>query len=249
MDRNPKPGGSYVTVRFGAQVWELKLGSSVTFGRSDDCDIVLTRPVEDRLVSRQAGRLTAVDGGVLVTNESRRNPVYLRGIPGAEHKIEPRMTLGTMPFERCRVVVIGGQPEPYVLDITCLAAEGSSAAKPVPADTAKAGDPTTLGYQRIDMPRAQRRYLAALCEPLLTGVGAAPASYREIAERCGVALGTVRKSLDALRMKVSEYGVPGLIHPGDASGKARGTVNLRARLADWAVSSGNATHGDLEGLD
>lgn len=250
MNRNLEPGGSYATVRFGAQAWDLNLGSSVTFGRSDDCDIVLTHQVEDLLVSRQAGRLTAVDGGVLVTNESLRNPIYLRGIPGAEHKIEPRMTLGTMPFKRCRVVVIGGQAEPYVLDITCLAAEGSSAAKADLADTAKAGAPTTFGFKRIDMPRAQRRYLAALCEPMLTSVGAAPANYREIAERCGVALGTVRKSLDALRLRVSEEcGIPGLVHRDGSSRKAHGTVNFRLRLADWAVSSGNATHDDLEDLD
>jgi hypothetical protein len=184
-----------------------------------------------------------VPGGLLITNESVRNPIYLRGIPGAEHKIEPRMTLGTMPFTRCRVVVIGGRAEPYILDVTCLAAEGSAKSGPVDKD------PTTLGYKRIEMPPAQRRYLAALCEPMLTGVGAAPASYREIAARCDVALGTVRKSLDALRLRVSgECRIPGLIHPEGSSRKAHGTVNFRVRLADWAVSSGNATHGDLEDL-
>ena len=244
MNRDRGPGGSHATIRYGAQVWDLELGASVTFGRSDDCDIVLTGRDEDLLVSRQAGQLTAVPGGLLVTNDSRRNPLYLRGIPGAEHKIEPRMTLGTMPFTRCRVVVIGDRPEPYVLDITCRAAEGS--AKPGPEDK----DPTTLGYKRIKMPPAQRRYLAALCEPILTGVGAAPASYREIATRCDVAVGTVRKSLDALRLRVSaECRIPGLVHPEGSSRKDHGTVNFRVRLAEWAERSGNATHRDLEDLD
>jgi hypothetical protein len=55
MNRNSEPGDSYATVRFGAQVWDLKLGSSVTFGRSDDCDIVLTRRVEDLLVLVRRG--------------------------------------------------------------------------------------------------------------------------------------------------------------------------------------------------
>ena len=249
MDRNHPSGGSYATVRFGAQVWDLELGSSVTFGRSDDCDIVLIRKVEDLLVSRQAGRLTAVAGGLLVTNESKGNPIYLRGIPGRELKIEPRMTLGTMPFNRCRVVVFGGQAEPYVLEITCAAAEGSSAIGPGPAETSKAGAPTTLGYQRLDMLETQRRYLAALCEPILTAVGASPADYQEIAERCGVASGTVRKSLDALRLRVSECGIPGLVHPAGSSQKAPGAVNFRLALANWAVSSGNVTPGDLEDLD
>jgi hypothetical protein len=81
MNRDHGPGGSHATVRFGAQVWDLELGSSVTFGRSDDCDIVLTRRDEDLLVSRQAGRLTAVPGGLLVTNESVRNPFTCAASP------------------------------------------------------------------------------------------------------------------------------------------------------------------------
>jgi hypothetical protein len=242
MDRNFSPGGNYATIRFEAQVWNLGHGSSVTFGRSEDRDIVLTGQVEDLLVSRHAGRLTAVDGGLMVTNESKRNPIYLRGVPGPQRKIDPQVTIGTMPFTRCRVVVFGHQAKPYVIEITCIAAEERST-RPKP------GEPTTDRYWRLDMTQAQRRYLAALCEPMLTGSSTAPANYQEIADRCGVARGTVRKPLDALRLKVwAECRVPGLVHPAD-SGKKAGAVNFRPVLAEWAIRSGNATLEDLEDLD
>lgn len=79
MDQRLTATGSFSTVRFGVHVWELGAGSSVTFGRSDDCDIVITSQAQDLLVSRRAGRLTAVDGGLLVSNESTRNSIYLQG--------------------------------------------------------------------------------------------------------------------------------------------------------------------------
>jgi len=252
MDQRLATTGRYSTVRFGVQVWELDVGSSVTFGRSDDCDIVITSQAKDLLVSRRAGRLTAIDGGLLVSNESTRNSIYLQGIPGPELEIKPLMTLGTMPFSRCRVVVFGSDAARYVLEITCASAEGGSAGKRRLADTAKASAPTTSGYRRLDMPEAQRRYLAALCEPILTCVGArtAPATYRGIAERCGVSPKTVRNALDALRQMLSaEYGIPGLVHPGGSSEEAPGTVNFLSALAAWAVHSGTINLHDLEALD
>jgi len=162
------------------------------------------------------------------------------------------MTLGTMPFSRCRLVVFGSDAARYFLEITCRIAEGGAASKPRLAETARAGAPTTSGYRRLDIPDAQRRYLAALCDPILTGVGArtAPATYREIAERCGVSPKTVRNSLDSLRQILSlEYGIPGLAHLGDSSEEAPGTVNFLSALAAWAVHSGTINLHDLEAID
>jgi hypothetical protein len=239
------------TVRFGAQIWELGKGSSVTFGRSGDADIVVPRQAEDLLVSRRAGRLIAVEGGLLVSNESRRNTVYLQGIPGPEFEIRPLMTVGTMPFSRCRLVLLGSHAARYVLDIACGAAGAGSQDAAGVAGTARPGAPTTSGYRRLDIPDAQRRYLAALCERSLTGCGARPpATYREIAQRCGVATNTVRNSLDALRQKLSvEDGIPGLVHADARGGEAPGSVSFLSALEAWAVHSGNVTIDDLEGLD
>lgn len=252
MSRTSATSSSHSTVRFGAQVWELDIGSSVTFGRSDDSDIVIPPQTQDLLVSRRAGRLTAVDGGLLVSNESTRNSIYLQGIPGPEFEIEPLMTLGTMPFSRCRLVVLGSHAARYVLDITCGIAEGSPTGKLGLVGRAKVGVPTTSGYRRLKMPAAQRRYLAALCEPILTAVvqKGAPATYRRIAERCGVSPKTVRNSLDALRQMLStEYGIPSLVHIDGPQEGAPGEVNFLSALADWARRSGNVTRDDLDLLD
>lgn len=247
----PPPPANESTVRFGSQVWRLDIGAVVTFGRSEICDIVIPRQGKDLLVSRRAGRLTAVDGGLLISNESERNSLLMRAIPGPEIEIKPLMTLGTMPFSRCRVVVRGSDSAQYLLEITCGIAERGSASRPVPAETA-AGSPTTFGYRRLDIPDGQRRYLAALCEPMLTCVGArtVPATYNEVAQRCGVSRKTVRNSLDALRQMLSaEYGIPGLVHPSDSSQGAPGVVNFLSALAAWAINSGTITLNDLEIID
>lgn len=252
MDSIPGANRIHAIVRFGARTWELANGSSLTFGRSDRSDIVIPQQDQDLLVSRQAGRLTAVDGGLLVRNESARNSIYLQAIPGPEFEIKPLMTLGTMPYSRCRVVILGSHAARYVLGITCPVPGADSADKTGLASGPEAGARTTSGYRRLDMPSAQQRYLAALCEPLLTGTGArnAPASYKEIALRCHVFPGTVRKSLDALRQVLSaEHGIPGLVHDGGPEGEAAGAVSFLPALAAWAVYSGTVTHEDLEALD
>lgn len=252
MDCIPAANRSHATVRFGAKVWELTLASSLTFGRSNDSDIVIPLQTQDLLISRRAGRLTAVDGGLLVRNESTRNSIYLQGIPGSEFEIKPLMALGTMPYSRCRLVILGSHAARYVLSITCPVSGVGSLGKTGLADSAGVGVRTTSGYRRLEVPDAQRRYLAALCEPILTRAGArnAPVSYREIAQRCGVAPSTVRKSLDALRQMLSaEHGIPGLVHTDGSKEEAPGAVSFLPALAAWAVHSDTINRDDLEALD
>ncbi len=213
---------------------------------------MISRDKPDFVVSRRAGKLTAVTGGLLVTNESESRSLYLQGIPGPEHEIKPQMTLGTMPYRRCRVVLLGSHGARYTLDITCgTEAEGRSSA-PDLQKAASRDAAATRGYQRLNLPAAQRRYLAALCEPILTGIGASvvPATYARIAERCGVSPSTVRNSLDALRQMLSaEYGIPGLVHVRSSDADGPGAVNFLSALAAWAIDSGNITPDDLESLD
>jgi hypothetical protein len=237
-----------VSVRFGARNWDLAVGGSLTFGRAGDCNIVISSQTPDLMVSRRAGRLTAVEAGLLVSNESTRRPLFLQGIPGPEFEIKPRMTLGTMPFERCRVVMLGSHAARYVFDITCCAAAGGTPGEPGPVAVPAIGAPTTSGHLRLELPASQRRYLAALCEPILTSIGAnpVPPTYGQIAGRCGVSPRTVRNSLDGLRQMLSAaYGIPGLVHAGDHPG----AVNFLSALGSWAVHSGNVTPDDLETLE
>ena len=242
----------HVRVRFGAEIWGLEIGVSITFGRADDSDIVISRQAPDLVVSRRAGRLTAVEGGLLVSNESARRSIFLQGIPGPEFEIKPLMTLGTMPFRRCRLVVLGSHAARYMLDITSGVAAGDTPSTLSLESVAAIGVPTTSGYRRLDLPDAQRRYLAALCEPILTSVGArtVPATYGRIAERCGVSPKTVRNSLDGLRQMLSvEYGIPDLVQVEGPNVDHPGAVNFLAALAAWAVHSGNINRDDLEAID
>jgi hypothetical protein len=136
----------------------------------------------------------------------------------------------------------------YVFDITCRAEAGGRSGEPDPVTEPAIGVPTTSGYLRLELPAAQRRYLAALCEPILTSIGAhaVPATYGQIAGRCGVSPRTVRNSLDGIRQMLSaDYGIPGLVHAGDYPG----AVNFLSALASWAVHSSNVTSDDLESLE
>ena len=251
-DAEPEVRGAN-RVRFGDRAWELDIGVSITFGRARDSDIVISREPPDLVVSRRAGRLTAVEGGLLITNESERRSLYLQAIPGPEFEIKPRMTLGTMPFEQSRIVVLGVHGARYVLGIVCrVPTETATTSQSVLETRAATGVPTTSGYRRLNLPDAQRRYLAALCEPILTGIGAkdVPATYGQIAKRCGVSPKTVRNSLDSLRQMLSvEYGIPNLAHVDGSEVDRPGTVNFLSALAAWAIHSGNITREDLESLD
>lgn len=237
-DHSGIPAVGITTIRFEEQTWALPPGASVTFGRSRDADIVIPQGSEDFRVSRQAGRLTSVDEGLLITNLSTSNSIYLQGLPGPEVEIMPLMTVGTMPFTRCRLSILGSHDRRFVLDITCKAGTAlAAAARPDP--------------WRLNLPDRQRRYLAALCEPILTGTRATtPPTYREIAERCGESVPTVRNSLDELRQTLSdEYGIPGLVQTDAGTGKGPVIMNPLSVLAAWALQSGTVSHQDLEALD
>ena len=233
-------------VRHGTRTWVLCPGARLHFGRGDGVDIPVAAEPADLMISRSAGRLAATDLGVLVTNSSARRSLYLQAVPGPEIEVKPGMTVGTAPHERSRIVLLGSHDARYVLDVR--AAAPSDAPDGTRPESVAAGDPTSPAYARLDLTRAQRRYLAALCEPLLTA--AAPsATYHQIAQRCGVSDSTVRNCLDALRQALAlDHGVPGLIRPENADRHGRRDDFLRA-LAAWAIDSGNVTRADLDGVD
>lgn len=237
-----------VEVRAGFRVLRLAPGEVLTFGRSTTCDLVLAGDPEDLLVSRQAGRLTGVERGALVTNTSSRHPIVLQAVPGPEFEIGPGMTVGTMPHARTRVVVLGQHAARYLIYLDARGLLEPGLVPGAPPEREAPGAPTTSAYRRMDLTRAQRRYLAALCEPCLVRVGgrSAPASYAAIAERCDVSPRTVRNCLDQVRqMLSSRFGVPGLVGAeGDPA-----AANYAAVLARWAIDSENVTLADLEAID
>ena len=247
LDTTQRNGSAVVW--FGTDTWALPVGRSLTFGRSSTCDIMIGGRSEDLLVSRHAGTLTCVAGGVLVTNTSSRHPLVLQAVPGPEFEIQPGMTIGTMPHRTTRVQVLGQHGARYLLRIDAHNLLGQVSFPGPPPQSAAGGVPTTAAYRRLDLTAAQRRYLTALCEPCLVRIGrsAAPASYKAIAERCGVSPRTVRNCLDQLRqLLATNFGIPGLV--GEDDGQA-GQVNYAAALARWAIDSDNVTAADVELLD
>lgn len=236
-------------VRAVGRNWLMVLDDILTIGRGSDRDIRFAYDPVDDFVSNEAGTLIAVDGGLLVRNDSRTQSMSLIPLPGRQQQIGPGMMVGTMPHSRLQLVVPGrhGAIYPIYLDLRELLEPGGQEVPPEEDFPLRpeTGDriPTRSGPGALT-PR-ERRLLAALCEPLLifAGPDAVAASYGEIAQRTGGTKDAVRITLNILRDRLaSGDGIPGLRH-GEDSGAPAG--DYRAALARWALDSGTITPGDL----
>jgi len=233
-------------IQLAGRRWPLWPEHELTFGRNPDRDIRFAHEPVDDWVSRQAGTLLGRAGEVLVRNDSRTQGIVLQACPGPETAIGPRMTVGTSPHGRLRLVVPGrhGGRYPLLIDARRLLPRpppDDEVAPVIPAG----GLPTNPAAAQVS--GRELRLLAALCEPLLilAGDAAVPATYREIGERTGLKPGSVRNCLDALRQRLSdEDGIPGL--RGDENGE-RG--DYRAPLARWVLYSGTVGPAQLALLD
>ena len=246
MDLHPAP--LVGKVRAVGHEWLMVFGDILTFGRGSDRDIRFAHDPVDDFVSNEAGTLSAVDGGLMIRNDSRTQSLQLIPFPGPQQQIGPRMVIGTMPHTLLRLVVPGRHGAIYTihLDLRGLPEPGGQEAsrlETVPGDRL----PTRSGPENLT-PR-ERRILAALCEPILicAGSDAVAASYGEIAQRTGGTKDAVRITLNNLRNRLSDKdGIPGLRHEGDAG--IAGS-DYRAALARWALDSRTITEDDLWLLD
>jgi hypothetical protein len=212
----------HATVTFDGEPRTMKPGSRLTFGRGADRRIRIAHDPADDFVSREAGTIIAEPDRLLIRNDSLTQQLILRPFPGPETVIDPGAAAGTGRHEKLRLIVPGRRPHEYVLHLA------TGTLRP----GAGPGGPGATKPAAYVTP-AERRLLAALCEPLLVcaGVHAVPATYREIANRAGRSPDGVRAALDALRRRLTgQDGIPGL----------RGTdgPDYRLALARWAVNSG-----------
>ncbi len=241
------PGAALI--RLGNQRWSLAPGAQLSFGRGQDRDIRLAREPEDDYVSRRAGVLIGLGDGVLIRNSSHTQSLLLQAFPGPELVVAPQSAVATLPHDYLRLVIPGRHGARYVIAIDT---RGMNPSREVPPDPVAApaipvGRPTKAGAGRIT-PR-ERRFLAALCEPVLTlaGPAAAPATYRQIAERLGTTQATAKSCLDQLRARLSDVdGIPGLRSDEDADDPGHSYLPA---LAAWAVHSGAVTDDTLDLLD
>lgn len=238
-------------VRAVGREWLMLPGDILTFGRGSDRDIRFAYHPVDDFVSNEAGALVAVDGGLLVRNDSRTQSVQLIAFPGPQQPVSPGAMIGTMPHTRLQLVVPGRHGAIYTihLDLRESLESGGRGASPdvplTPRLETVPGDrvPTRSGPGTLT-PR-ERKILAALCEPLLifAGPDAVAATYGEIAQRTGGTKDAVRITLNNLRNRLSgDDGIPGLRHEGDSGVPGS---DYRAALARWARDSGTITEDDL----
>jgi hypothetical protein len=179
---------------------------------------------------------------VLIRNESSSKQLALRPLVGSERLIGPGEATTSRPHPQFFLVAIGRFGAEYAVHVDArdlVPDSGSAETDP--------NAPETVSVPAVSPTPAQRRLLAALCEPLLTRTGpkASPATYRQIGQRVGRRPDYVRTVLKRLREQLAAQGVAALV----AFGADNGTEDFRLPLAMWAIRSGTVTDADLKGLD
>jgi hypothetical protein len=236
------PGAPYAVLSVDGEHRLLVLDHEITIGRGRNCDLrIADDPVDDH-VSRLAATLRALEDCLLVRNESTSKQIALRPLVGSERLIGPQEATTSLPHPQFSVVVTGRFGTEYAVhvDVRGLApAPRRPGPDPLTADTVSAPP--------ISLTPAQRRLLAALCEPLLTRAGphASPATYRQIGQRVGRRPGYVRNVLKQVRELLAGQGVAAMV----AFRVDQVHEDFRLPLAMWAIHSGTVSTADLPGLD
>jgi hypothetical protein len=249
---------SRVVVSYGTKQWVLRLGDSLTIGRSQACDVRLADPE----ISRHACRLLVQAQFVTVFNESTQKPLAIRPPVGEDRRVGPSSAGTSLPYPVFEVVFAGRDEDPVSVHVDAreLPTPDRPVLDPKEAKTRGPDDPglidttvpNTAGRRAARMQAAlltpaQRIALIALCEPMLTlnGSQARPRSTSDLARRLGRAPDYVRNVIKEVRQRLSDAGVPGLVC---ADGAAYGGTDLRLALARWAIEWGAVTPADLDEL-
>jgi hypothetical protein len=232
----------FAVISSGAERRLLVLGQELSVGRGRGCDLRIAHEPPDDYVSRLAATLRTLEDCVLVRNESSSKPLALRPLVGSERLIGPREATTSLPHPQFSLIAIGRFGSEYTVHVDV---RGLDQQPPPPGSDSQAS--TTISAPGMSPTPAQRRLLAALCEPLLTRAGprASPATYRQIGQRVGRRPGYVRNALKHVREQLAGQGVAALVT------YEVGHVNedFRLPLAMWAIHSGTITAADVAGLD
>lgn len=230
----------YAMVGHGVDRRMLSLGQELTIGRGTGAGLRIAHQPPDEHVSRLTASLRVLPDCVLVQNRSARKHIALRPLIGTERLLEPGAATTSMPHSEFFVVATGrfGREYSVYVDVRDLTPE-----QPRPVV-----DPLeTMDGFPIELSPQQRQLLAALCEPVLTrtGVHAAPATYRQVAQRVGKSPSHVRTVLRRLREELAVQGVAALV----AYNLEKVCEDFRPALARWAINSGTITVVDVQQLD
>jgi hypothetical protein len=241
--RVPQPSAApYALISFGNERRLLVLDRELTIGRGRSCDLRIAHDPEDDHVSRLTATVRTLEDCVLIRNESATKELALRPLVGSERAIGPGGATTSLPHPQFFLVATGRFGAEYAVHVDVR--DLSPHQHRLDADPST---PATVSALPISPTPAQRRLLAALCEPLLTRTGprASPATYREIGQRVGRRPGYVRNALRRLREQLAAQGVAAMV----TYNVDRVSEDFRLPLATWAIHSGTITIADLNGLD
>lgn len=232
-----------VTVSHGRTARRATPGSRVSFGRRDDCDLVL--PPDD-FISRHAGDVEVHSDRVIVWNRSETKPLLVRPFAGQDVVVEPGD--GHAPsrdgFDVFDVVLPGRAGTVVTVHVD---ARGLGRPARVVGANPSRGDRTATHRAQVQWKPHQHRVLVALCEPLFTrrGSDVAPATYQQIADRLGLQPAYVRNVVRSIRDTLTDLGLPGLSADDDSGPHG----DFRIPLAQWARRHRWVTADDVDRLD
>jgi hypothetical protein len=227
------PGGSDASVRVSVAGADhvVAPGASLTFGRSEACDVCLDP--DDVGISRLAGSIECVEGVWFVTNRSTTrplsavDPIGFRSVlaPGRRIAVDDRLS-----------IIVEGQVRRHELVVT--ATLGHPASAPVEA-TNEVGTPTEMGGN-VSYSAEDRQALAALFAGYLQPFpryDPRPRSYADAAAQLGWPRTTLVKRIEYIRVRLVRAGVPSL----------QGERAMEA-LAEHVIATGVLTRADLDRL-
>jgi hypothetical protein len=220
-----------VTVRVGDVDHVVAPGASLTFGRSESCDVCLDP--DDVGISRLAGSVECVEGVWFVTNRSTTrplsavDPIGFRSVlaPGRRIAVDDRLS-----------IIVEGQVRRHELVVAVTL--GGPVASPVPS-TDEEGTPTEMGGSVSYSPE-DRLALVALFAGYLRPFpryDPRPRSYADAAAQLGWPRTTLVKRIEYIRVRLVRAGVPNL----------QGERAMEA-LAEHVIATGVLTRADLDRL-
>lgn len=223
-------------IRFDTRRWRLTAGAPLLLGSGPTCQVrVGDGPRPDPLVLPTMAELTLWGDRVLVRNVSSTQAVVVRVNPGPERVVEPGEVFAPARA-RFDLVLLGNAAEVARGSVEYVISVDAAAVTP-PAPTIDLTQPAVAPGSSV-LTKADRRMLAALCEPvlLLGGVDAVPRTADQIAKRLSTSPGYVYNRLRQIRIRLSAQGVPGLLDERVGLQRA-GDRDFAQPLAAWAVRS------------
>jgi len=232
----------YAIITVGSYQQLLVLDDELTIGRGKTCGIRIANDPSDDHVSRLTATLRTLEDCVLIRNESTTKQLVMRPLVGSERLIEPGAATTSLPYSEFFLIATGKFGREYAVHIDARDLAAHAHQPDVDPNT-----PSTVSRPPINLTRAQRRLLAALCEPLLTRTGpqASPATYRQIGQRVDQPPSSVRNVLKRLREQLAAQGVAAMV----TYKIEKAPEDFRLPLAMWAIHTGTITADDVSGLD